>query len=66
MRTILYMYLVMQSPMDSKDVVLGRQYMHYNPPPLGAFCLVEERLSPKGLQLNLGLTEQPNAGINLP
>ena len=59
------MYLVMQSPMDSKDVVLGRQYMHYNPP-LGAFCLVEERLSPKGLQLNLGLTEQPNAGINLP
>ena len=38
------MYLVMQSPMDSKDVVLGRQYMHYNPPPLGAFCLVEERI----------------------
>ena len=56
----------MQGPILSKDLVSGRQYMRYSPPPLGAFCIVEERISPRGIQLNLGLTEQPNLPLTLP
>lgn len=66
MKTMLYIYLIMQGPIHSKDLVLGRQNMRYSPPPLGAFCIVEDRISPKGLQLNLGLTEQPNLTMKLP
>ncbi|MBB00460.1 MAG: hypothetical protein CMN34_05975 [Saprospirales bacterium] len=66
MKAMLYIYLVMQGPILSKDLVSGRQYMRYSPPPLGAFCIVEERISPRGIQLNLGLTEQPNLPLTLP
>ena len=66
MKTMLYIYLVMHGPMQSKDLVLGRKYMRYIPPPLGAFCIVEERMSPRGIQLNLGLTEQPNFTMKWP
>jgi len=66
MKTMLYIYFILKGPIDSKNMVLGRQYMQYSPPPLGAFCIVEERLSPKGLKLNLGLTEQPNLSMKLP
>ncbi len=63
---MLYIYLVMQGPIHSKDLVLGMQYMRYSPPPLGAFCIVEERISPRGIQLNLGLTEEASFSMDLP
>lgn len=66
MKTMLYIYLVMQGPIHSKDLVLGTQYMRYSPPPLGAFCIVEERISPRGIQLNLGLTEEASFSMDLP
>ena len=66
MKTMLYIYLVMHGPLHSKDLVLGRQYMRYSPPPLGAFCIVEERISPRGIQLNLGLTEEASFSMDLP
>ncbi len=56
----------MQGPIHSKDLVLGMQYMRYSPPPLGAFCIVEERISPRGIQLNLGLTEEASFSMDLP
>lgn len=66
MKTMLYIYLVMQGPIYSKDLVLGTHYMRYSPPPLGAFCIVEERISPRGIQLNLGLTEEASFSMDLP
>ena len=49
-----------------EDLVLGTHYMRYSPPPLGAFCIVEERISPRGIQLNLGLTEEASFSMDLP
>ena len=66
MKAMLYVYLMMQSPVDAQNNIFSRDFVQYSPPPLGAFCMVEERLSPKGLQLDLGLTEKPNLTMKLP
>ena len=44
---MLYVYLMMQSPVDAQNNIFSRDFVQYSPPPLGAFCMVEERLSPK-------------------